>query len=88
MYATPVDHVDDLLPWIFDGCNTILTTPGLLERVRQSMLRLASFVYKKGASVRSSFLTEKLPRVIVCFCFVSYCLFVQNGCYNETRVAP
>ena len=38
VYATPLDHVDDLLPRIVDGCNTIRTTPGLLERVRQSML--------------------------------------------------
>ena len=29
MYATHVDHVDDL-PRIVDGCNTIRTTPGLL----------------------------------------------------------
>ena len=44
VYVTPVDHVDDLLPRIVDGCNTIRTTPGLLELVRESMLRLASFV--------------------------------------------
>ena len=76
VYATPADHVNDLLPRIVDGCNTIHTTPGLLEWVREPMLRLASFVYKKEASVRIPFVTQKLPRVIVCFCFVSYYLFV------------
>ena len=30
VYATPVDHVDDRVPRIVDGCNTIRTTPGLL----------------------------------------------------------
>ena len=82
VYATPVDHVDDLLARIVDGCNTIRTTPGLLERVRESMLRRCQLCLQEGrASVRSPFVTQKLPRV-VCFCFVSYYVFVQNGCYN------
>ena len=39
VYATPVDHVDDLLERIVEGYNTIRTTPDILERVRQSILR-------------------------------------------------
>ena len=30
VYATPVDHVDDLLERIVEGCNTISTTPDIL----------------------------------------------------------
>ena len=39
VYATPVDHVDDLLERIVEGCNAIRTTPDILERVRQLILR-------------------------------------------------
>ena len=35
----------------------------------------------KTALVRSSFVMQKLPKVIVCFWF-GFLLFVQNGCYN------
>ena len=48
VYATPVDHVDDLLPRIVDGCNTIRTTPGLLERLRQSLLRRCQLCLQDG----------------------------------------
>ena len=47
VYATTVDHVDDL-PRIVDGCNTIRITPGLLERVRQSMLRRCQLCLQEG----------------------------------------
>ena len=48
VYATPEEHVDDLLPRIGDGCNTIRTTPGLLERMRQSMLRRCQLCLQEG----------------------------------------
>ena len=76
VYATPVDHVDDLPPRIVDGCNTIRTTPGLLARVRQSMLRRCQLCLQGGEVRSKPFVTQKLPN---CFSFVSYCLFVQNG---------
>ena len=49
----------------------------------------------KTVLVRSSFVTQKLPRVIVCFwfCFLlfvcsEWLLQLNNACYDETGVAP
>ena len=77
--ATPVDNVVDLLPRIVDGCNTIRTTPGLLERVRQSMLLRCQLCLQEGGVTSKIFCNAEIAKVIVCFGLVSYCLFVQNG---------
>jgi len=39
VYATPVPDRQALRDRIVDGCNTIRDTPGILEHVRQSMVR-------------------------------------------------
>ena len=39
VYVTPVPNLQALRDRIVDGCNTIRGTPGILERVRQSMVR-------------------------------------------------
>jgi hypothetical protein len=39
VYETPVEWENDLLPRIQVACNNIRQTPGIFERVRQSMVR-------------------------------------------------
>lgn len=39
VYRTPVQNIEDLRNRIFESCSIIKQTPGIFERVRQSMLR-------------------------------------------------
>ncbi|EZA50509.1 hypothetical protein X777_10702 [Ooceraea biroi] len=39
VYATPIQNEEDLRNRIIDGCERIRNTPGIFERVRQSMER-------------------------------------------------
>ena len=41
VYSTPVNDVESLRQRIVNGCETIQNTPGIFQRVRQSMLRRA-----------------------------------------------
>ena len=95
VYATTEDHVDDLLPLIGDGCNTIRTTPGLLERVRQSMLLHFQLCLQEGGVSSKPFCNAKIAKgyCLFLFCFLlfvcsEWLLQLNNACYNETSVAP
>lgn len=50
VYATPVDRQEDLLARIQDGCDQIRNMPGVLGRVRNSMIRRCNVCIQVGGS--------------------------------------
>ena len=73
MYATPVDHVDDDLARIVDGCNTIRTTPGLLEWVWGSMLWRCQLCLEQGGGLSSKpFCNAEIAKGYFLFCFLLF----------------
>ena len=94
VYATPVVHVDVLLQRIVDGCNTIRTTPDLLERVRQSMLLRCQLCLQEGSVTSKLFCNAEMSKgyCLFWFCFLlfvcsEWLLQLNNACYDETSVA-
>lgn len=56
VYATPVHTVDDLRHRIIDGFETVRNTPGVFERVRESMRRRSEACIRAGGSHFQQFL--------------------------------
>jgi len=48
VYATPVETVEDLTARIFNACEVVQHTPGIFERVRQSMVRRCNACIELG----------------------------------------
>jgi hypothetical protein len=49
VYATPVETVEDLTARIFNACEVVQHTPGIFERVRQSMVRRCNACIELGS---------------------------------------
>ena len=75
VYATPVDHVNDLLPRIVDGCNTIHTTPGLLEWVQKSMLLHYQLCLQERGVSSKLFSNAEIAKGCCLFLLLIVCLF-------------
>ena len=63
VYTTPIDHVDDVLPWTVDSCNTIRTIPGLLEWLRQSMLLHCQLCLQEGGVTSKIFCNAEITKI-------------------------